>query len=129
MRGISRSCFQCGKLLLVSRWDDWNGFLIRCPHCGRYHGKNWNLKAILWGSFFFHAFSFFFTMRPLSASICVVVLLLIGLGGNQVIDRDWFPQWLEFVAVVGFLFTPLLINAGMIINHETSLGLSGKDNM
>lgn len=124
LKGILRPCFHCKESIVVSQWDEWNGFLLRCPHCRLAHGKNWKVKSILWASFFVSAFSFFFTVRPRKALLLVSIYLGIGFAGNMIIDREIFPQWLEFIAVVFFLFTPLLMNGALIVVHESRLGRS-----
>jgi hypothetical protein len=62
-RGVLRACYRCGKPLRISRWEDWNGFLFRCPHCKGMHGKPWRAYAILLASVLLNALSFFFTLR------------------------------------------------------------------
>jgi len=56
--------------------------------------------------------------------LLVSIYLGIGFAGNMIIDREIFPQWLEFIAVVFFLFTPLLMNGALIVVHESRLGRS-----
>jgi hypothetical protein len=63
-------------------------------------------------------------MRPWKAALLIVTYVSIGFLGNAIIDRDIFPQWLEFVAVVLFLVTPMITNAVLIVVHESRLGRS-----
>ena len=81
----------------------------------------------MWGSFFVSAFSFFFTTRPSRALVLIVLYLSVGVLGNRLIDREIFPQWIEFIAVIAFIFAPMLLNAGLIIVHESSLGKSSQN--
>jgi hypothetical protein len=62
-RGVLRTCYRCGNPLIISRWEDWNGFLFRCPHCEGIHGKPWHAYVILLASVLLNALSFFFTLR------------------------------------------------------------------
>lgn len=123
--GKVRACFNCGYDLAVSRWDDWNDFLVACPYCRKAHGKKWNRTAILWATFFIHAFSFFFTMRPRKALVLVLAFAFIAIPGYYVLDYEVLPQPIEFVAVLLFVFAPLAINGGLIAVHHRLLGTSG----
>lgn len=116
--GVVSTCIHCAKKLQLSRWDDWNGFLVICPHCKKLHGKNWNKKAILWGSFFINALSFFFTMRPLKALVLLMAMLGFAVFGNYVMDRELLPQSVEFLAVILFIFAPIMLNGILVIIHE-----------
>ena len=125
-RGKNKLCIHCRKNIKVKRWDAWNGFLVKCPHCKKLHGDNWNVKAILWGSFFLHAFSFFFTMRPQKALLLIAVFILIALLGNYTLEREILPQIFETALVILFIFAPIILNGVLIIFHESRLNYSKK---
>jgi hypothetical protein len=118
-KGTVRACIHCGKDLVVRKWDDWNGFLVVCPHCKKIDGKHWNKKAILYGSFFVNAASYFFTMRPLKALMLTAVTLIVGIVGYQIID--FIPQPFDVFLVTLFLFMPMLINGMLIVIHEKQI--------
>lgn len=122
--GKSIPCIHCKRKILVSKWDTWNGFLVKCPYCNKYHGKHFNKKAILLGSFFFHALGFFFTVRPLKALLLIIIFGGIGVFGNYLLTKELLPQLLEIVLVILFLFAPMILNGIFILFHEKKLNSS-----
>lgn len=121
-----KNCLQCKKKISFSKWDAWNGFLSKCPYCGRINGGEWSPKAILWGSFFFNALSFFFTMRWHKALLVISIYVLVGVLGNSLLDRGFLPQPVETVLAILFIFLPLLINGVLIYFHARALNYSTK---
>jgi hypothetical protein len=112
-----KPCLHCGRNLTLSRWDSWNGFLVRCPSCGGMHGKRWNIRRVLFASVFFSAASFIFTMKPRIAVIAISVFLVCLLVGNYVL-LDRLSDIVQLVVVSIFLFAPAVINAAILAKHE-----------
>lgn len=120
-KGVLRSCCRCGQAIKLGRWDDSNGFLVRCPHCGGIHGKPWRIYWILLASLLINAFSFFTTLRWKSAlSLCVLFL-----GGFYVLSviesRFRLSQSAMLYAWGVLLLGPFIINAVVVLRHESLL--------
>lgn len=118
-------CLHCKKGIRLSKWDNWNGFLVRCPFCERLHGKHMRPKIVLWASLFINALSFFFVVRPKKAGILAAVFLLVGLSGYTILGKEYISPNAEVVLVVVFLFLPVILNGIFILIHEANLGHSG----
>jgi DNA-directed RNA polymerase subunit RPC12/RpoP len=116
---IIKRCLHCGKDVSLKKWDSWNGFLVECPHCHGLHGKRWNIRRVLLASFVFNAFSFLFTMRPRNAVLSLVGFIVVAIIGNYFLDR--FPDLFQIVIVIVFVFSPMLINAVILMKHERDL--------
>jgi hypothetical protein len=116
---IIKRCFHCGKDLSLKKWDSWNGFLVECPRCHGLHGKRWNIRRVLLASFLFSAFSFLFTMRPRNAALSLLGFIVAAIFGNFFLDR--FPDLVQIVIVIVFFFSPMLINAVILMKHERDL--------
>jgi hypothetical protein len=114
-----KRCLHCGKDLSLKKWDSWNGFLVECPHCHGLHGKRWNIRRVLLASFLFNAFSFLFTMRPRNAVLSLVGFIVVSIIGNYFLDR--FPDLFQIVMVFVFVFSPMLVNAVILMKHERDL--------
>jgi hypothetical protein len=114
--GKARPCCHCGRTIHLSRWDDWNGFLVECQHCGGMHGKHWRIRYVMLASFVFNAVSFLFTMRPAAAVPLLSAFVAAGVAGSFFIGR--VNPTLEIVAVVAFIHGPMLINAVVLLNHH-----------
>jgi hypothetical protein len=117
----SVACYHCGGRLVVNAWDDWNGFLVECPICGKLHGKSWKPYPTLLSSIFFHGFSFFFTSRWQRAAVfggifALAAFVLLYLG-----DRTNRADDLFFILWCCWTLGPLAINSFLLIQHERDL--------
>lgn len=120
----TRPCLHCGRGVALSKWDDWNGFLVECPHCGGMHGKRWNIRRVLMASFVFNAVSFLFTMRPFVAAVWLSVFVAAAVGGAFFLES--LPDNLQIVAASAFILGPMIINAVVLSLHERSLDQSSQ---
>ena len=77
--------------------------------------------SIMFASFIFNAVSFLFTMRPLKALLLLVGYVLVGFGGNYILDHYQIPDLLAVLCVAVFFLTPMLINAVVLLRHEHEL--------
>jgi hypothetical protein len=118
---VIKSCLHCGNKLGVKRWDNWNGFLVECPHCHGLHGKRWNIRNVLLASFVFNAISFLFTMRLRTAVLLLLGFILVGFGGNYLLDHYEIPGLTAIAGASVFILAPLVINAIVLIRHERDL--------
>ena len=116
---IIKRCLHCSMDVSLKKWDSWNGFLVECPHCHGLHGKRWNIKRVLLASFLFNALSFLFTMRPRNAVLSLLGFIVVAVIGNYFLDR--FPDLFQIALVIVFGFSPMLINAVILIKHERDL--------
>jgi hypothetical protein len=119
--GVLRTCYRCGSPLKISRWEDWNGFLFRCPHCEGIHGKPWRPAAILFGSFLLNAFSFFLTSRWRRALPLFLGFILLDAFLTFALDHAQLPQMVELVLTATCLLGPLAINSVLLLRHEMAL--------
>jgi hypothetical protein len=120
-RGVLRACYRCGKPLRIRRWDDWNGFLFRCPHCEGIHGRPWRAYMILLASVLLNGISFFFTLRwrwalPLFLGFTV----LAGFVGFA-LDRGQLSETLKLALLSAVFLGPLAINSVLLLQHEMAL--------
>jgi hypothetical protein len=120
-REVIKSCSHCRNDFGLKKWDCWNGFLVVCPHCDGLQGRSWNIKSVLLASFFFHAVSFFFTLRLPKAIFAVLGFILVGFGGNYVLDHYQIPDLLAVIGAALFILAPMLINALILVLHERAL--------
>jgi len=121
IKGVLRACYHCGKPLKISRWDDWNGFLFRCPYCERVHGKPWRAYPTLLASVLLNGISFFFTMRWKHALPWFVGFALLFVSISFVLDRGQLPETLS-LALLGVAFMgPLAVNSVLLLRHEMAL--------
>lgn len=116
-----KSCIHCGKEMGLKRWDSWNGFLVQCPHCGGLHGKHWKIKHIATASLFFSAVSFLFTMRPQNAAIAASLFVIFALIGSYLSNSGKIPDLLEVAGAAVLFLGPMMINAIVLIKHESDL--------
>lgn len=105
----------------MGRWAAWNGFLAACGSCGRYHGKSWSPKTVLLASIALLEVSFFFTMRPAAAAATAASLVLASLAGLRTADLIQ-SDTVELLSFGVLLLGPLLINALILIRHQSRLG-------
>lgn len=119
--GVTVSCRHCSEQIKLSRWESWNGFLVRCPYCDQINGKAWRAKPIIWGSILFNAFSFLFTTRPLKALILIFLFAGIAITGNYLGLSDTGSPLLDVASVSLFFFSPAMINAVLILRHNEIL--------
>ena len=125
-RLLPRTCIHCNQPIGVGRWDDFNGFLVTCPHCSRSTGKRWSLKRlIIMAGFFLNAFSFFFLFRPLKALILFIVAASWAVGVSALAFADWAPDWLAVVWGSVFFLAPPIIDAVALVRHELDLDRPG----
>ena len=120
-RGVPRACYQCGGPLRIGHWEDWNGFLFQCPHCGRTHGRHWNAFAIMLGSILLNALSFLFTMRWKLALPLLLGFVLLHAGLGIALNRNQLSETLELLLSGTAFLAPLAINAVLLLRHEVSL--------
>lgn len=119
-RGVLRACYRCGKPLKIRRWDDWNCFLFRCPHCKGIHGKPWSTSILLL-SVLLNAFSFFLTLRWRRAlPLFLGFILLHGFVGFA-LKHGQLSEMLELVLLATVLLGPLAINSVLLVQHEMAL--------
>jgi hypothetical protein len=121
MKGIRRLCYHCSVALNISRWDDWNGFLLKCPHCGQLHGKSWNAYRTVLASVFLNALSFFLTMRRKRALLLFVAFALLLAGLSVALERGRLSGFSELVVLSVAFFGPFAINSVLLLRHETAL--------
>lgn len=120
-RGVLRACYRCGKPLKIRRWDDWNGFLFRCPHCEGIHGKPWRAYVILLGSVLLNALSFFFTLRwKWAFPLFLGFILLHGFVWFE-LDQGQLSEMLKLVLLTSLFLGPLAINSFLLLQHEMAL--------
>lgn len=70
-------------------------------------------------SFLFSAFSFLFTMRPRNAVLSILGFIVAAFIGNYILDT--LPDLLQIVIVIVFIFSPMLVNAIILMKHERDL--------
>ena len=78
-------------------------------------------KPILWVSFFLNGASFFFTMRARRALTFFSVFAACAALGYYLLEIEVFPQLVEVLLVIVFLFLPVIINAVVLAVHESDL--------
>jgi len=120
-RGVVRACYHCGKPLEISRWDDWNGFLFRCPYCKQVHGKSWRAYPTLLASILLNGISFFFTMRWRHALPWFMAFVLLFVSVSVVLDRGQLPETLSLALLGVALMGPLAVNSVLLLRHEMAL--------
>jgi hypothetical protein len=116
---VLKRCFHCGKDLGLKKWDNWNGFLVECPHCHGLHGKRWGIRRTVLASFLFNALSFPFLMRPRSAMPMVIAFLGAAILGNLFLDR--LSNLWQVGAVAIFMLSPMVLNGFVLVVHERDL--------
>jgi hypothetical protein len=122
--GVIRACRVCSEPIKVSRWDDLNGFLIRCPHCSGVHGRSWRVYYYALASLLLNALSFFVTMRWKRA---LPLALAFGLGflvADQIEKHLAVSQGVLLIVYGLLLLGPLIVNTVLILRHEMALGAS-----
>ncbi len=120
-KGIRRLCYHCAVALRISRWEDWNGFLFRCPHCGDVHGKSWSAYRIVLASLFLNTLSFFLTMRLKRALLFFLVFALLLAGISVALERGRLSGVSELVLLCVAFLGPFAINSVLLLRHETAL--------
>jgi hypothetical protein len=102
----------------LTRWEAWNGFLVRCPECHGVNGKEWG-KLGIYAGLFFNAFSFFFLMRPKRAALAFAAFVMgfAFLGAFEERLPDNFGLILGTVLVIA----PAIINAVLVVKQQTAL--------
>ena len=105
----------------LSRWEDWNGFLLRCPHCGGIHGRPWSPYGTLLASLFLNAFSFFFTMRWRRALPLFWGFVLLAVVAGTALDRGQLSETFKLVLLATFFLGPVAVNSVLLLEHEMAL--------
>ena len=103
----------------MTRWDDWNGFLVECPHCGGMHGKHWHIKRVMMASFVFNAVSFLFTMRPLYGVTWLAAFAAASVAGNFFLEA--LPDVVQIALAGAFLLGPMVVNGVVLVVHERGI--------
>jgi hypothetical protein len=104
---------------VTGAWDRINGFLVECPSCHRNHGKRWSIRAIALASFLLNAVSFYFTMRPLRAT--VFLLAWVAAFWLILAQVESAPESVQLLAFGALLMGPLLINMALLVRHQIHL--------
>lgn len=119
MTSGATACVHCGNPIVMSAWDNFNGFLVECPHCHGFHGRRWNVRAVVGVGFVLNALSFLFTMRPRNAFIAIVAwCAAVWLVLPRI--ESW-PDWAQAVAFGTVILGPAVINAGLLVRHQIDL--------
>jgi hypothetical protein len=105
----------------ITNWDYWNGFLVACPHCGGCHGKPWGFERTLLAGFLLNVFSFVFVFRPRHAFSAMVGLAVVDWFLLSLSARNDMNTALMFTAVSVLSLTPVLVNAIVLVRHQTLL--------
>lgn len=130
VKGVAKFCNHCNKEIILKSWHSWNNFLVKCPFCNKVTGVYWWAKKVLLISFFIHAFSFFFTMRFSNALITFIGFVILAIGGNYILTKEFLPQLLEIFGVVLFLLAPMIINGIVLLKHNSYVQkVSNKERM
>jgi hypothetical protein len=125
--GHARPCLHCGRNVPLNKWEDWNGFLVECPHCGGMHGKHWKIGRVMTASFVFNAVSFLFTMRPAYGVLWLAAFAAAAVAGNFYLES--LPDTLQVALASAFILGPMLVNAVVLVNHERGLDNSAPPEM
>jgi hypothetical protein len=120
-QGVLRPCCRCGKFLKISRWDDWNGFLLRCPYCGGIHGKPWSAYWLLLASVLLNAFSLFFIMRWRRALPLFLGFALFDIVAGVALDHVELSETLKLVLLATSFLLPSIVNSILLLKHEMAL--------
>ncbi len=123
----ARACRHCGLELGVGRWNDLNGFLVRCPHCGGLHGKKWNARRTVVAGLLFNALSYPFVMRFRPALVVIGVTVASVLSFGMLVDLRTTPDWLAATAFGTFFLAPCVVNGVLLLRHQTLLEQSPLD--
>ncbi len=123
---LARHCVHCHGTVGIGRWDDLNGFLVRCPHCALVTGKSWSLNRPLVAGFLFNAISFFFVFRPAKALALFGLFAAWTVGvGSTAFGRSG-PEWLQIAWGVVFFLGPVIVNAIELVRHESHLSRASR---
>lgn len=60
-------------------------------------------------------------MRFRRAMIAFTIYLVVSIAGAYLMQREILPQIMEVFGVVLFLFVPILINAVVLLKHNSSI--------
>jgi hypothetical protein len=114
-------CSSCRKSFLVSFWDRLHGFLVPCPTCGILNGRSWHVRSVAFAGLLLNVLSFFFVMRPAAAALTAV-----GFAGLLYITAQPALSYqhpsLEVAWYVTLLLGPMILDAILLVRHETKLG-------
>lgn len=114
-------CVHCSGPLGVTVWDDWNGFLVVCPHCGGCHGRRWGLERTLLAGLVLNALSFFLTFRPRPATWLFAGYVAAVAAGLVLAIRFEDHDGPLLAAVAVLVLGPLLVNVVALIRHQIDL--------
>jgi hypothetical protein len=115
----AKTCYHCRRKLKLDAWEQWNGFLVQCPHCFQLHGHSWNAFAVLFVSLILNGFSFFFTMRWKKALI--LCSIFIAAYGSMFKLTEQVSDNLQLLVMGIVMGGPVMINAVLLILHERDL--------
>jgi len=118
---VIRNCYHCSRPLLLGRWDDLNGFLVTCPHCGNPHGKSWNVPLRLFGSIFLNALGFFFTLRWKQALPLFIVFAAYAAFATRALDDGRWSQTSELIGMSIYFMGPVVVTAFLVLRHQSDL--------
>lgn len=113
------SCSRCGKAIVVSAWDRFNGLLVECPYCHAFHGRRWRVRAVALASFLLNALSFMFTMRPRNALL--VIAVWVAFFFCTMPRSEAWPEAVQIALYCAFMVGPMLINIFLLIRHQSDL--------
>lgn len=113
------ACVHCGNPIVMSGWDNFNGFLVECPHCHGFHGRRWSIRAVTAASFVLNVLSFLFTMRPRTAVLTIAIWCTTMWLVLQHV-QSW-PDWAEAMALGTLMLGPAFVNAGLLVRHQIDL--------
>ncbi len=117
-------CVHCHGQLGISKWDYWNGFLVKCPHCSGFHGKPWGIERTVVAGLILNVLSFPFVFRPRMAFAAIFFFVLTGwLLGILVAQNDTNTAlMIAFIGIIGL--GPVVINAIALVRHQVQLDRS-----
>jgi hypothetical protein len=113
------ACVHCGNPIVMSGWDNFNGFLVECPHCHGFHGRRWSIRAVTAVGFVLNALSFLFTMRP-GRALLVIVIWCAAVWLVMPRINPW-PDWAQATAFGTVILGPAIINAVLLVRHQIDL--------
>lgn len=122
------SCRHCSRPIGLSLWEYANGFLVLCPHCRGYHGKEWGFQRTLLAGLILNAVSFFFVLRPRWAVLALAAHALLGWLLLAPVAQDELPSTTYTAVAFGVvLLGPVLVNGVLLVRHQMKLDAAPPD--